>query len=48
MTGLTAATFGLAGRGVLQEGFAADLVLFDDTAIDEAVGFENPVARERD
>ena len=25
MTGLTAKTFGLAGRGVLKEGFAADI-----------------------
>ena len=44
MTGLTATTFGLAGRGVLKEGFAADLVLFDDAAIDEAVTFEKPIA----
>jgi N-acyl-D-amino-acid deacylase len=43
MTGLTATTFGLAGRGVLKEGFAADLVLFDDAAIDETVSFEKPV-----
>jgi N-acyl-D-amino-acid deacylase len=44
MTGLTAATFGLAGRGEVKEGFAADLVLFDDAAVDEAASFEKPVA----
>jgi N-acyl-D-amino-acid deacylase len=47
MTGLTAATFGLAGRGVLKEGFAADLVLFDAAVIDEGVTFERPVAPAR-
>ncbi|WP_416897550.1 MAG: N-acyl-D-amino-acid deacylase family protein [Minwuia sp.] len=37
MTSLTAETFGLKGRGRLEEGFAADLVLFDpDTIIDSA------------
>jgi len=44
MTGLTAAMFGLAGRGMLKEGFAADLVLFDEAAIDETASFEKPVA----
>jgi len=44
MTGLTARTFGLAGRGAVKEGFAADLVLFDDATIDEAASFEKPVA----
>jgi len=44
MTGLTAKTFGLAGRGAVKEGFAADLVLFDDAAIDDAASFEKPVA----
>src|SRR5580765_8032778 len=44
MTGLTAGTFGLGGRGVVKEGFAADLVLFDDAAVDDAASFENPVA----
>ena len=44
MTGLTARTFGLADRGAVKEGFAADLVLFDEAAIDDAASFEKPVA----
>jgi N-acyl-D-amino-acid deacylase len=44
MTGLTAGTFGLAGRGVVKEGFAADLVLFDDEVVGDAASFETPVA----
>jgi N-acyl-D-amino-acid deacylase len=43
MTALTARTFGLADRGAVKEGFAADLVLFDDAAIDDAASFEKPV-----
>jgi len=45
MTGLTAETFGLADRGVVKEGFAADLVLFDEAVVGEAATFENPVAQ---
>jgi N-acyl-D-amino-acid deacylase len=44
MTGLTARTFGLAERGAVKEGFAADLVLFDDASVDDAASFEKPVA----
>jgi N-acyl-D-amino-acid deacylase len=44
MTGLTARTFGLAGRGAVKEGFAADLVLFDEATIGDAATFEKPVA----
>jgi N-acyl-D-amino-acid deacylase len=44
MTGLSARTFGLADRGAVKEGFAADLVLFDDASVDEAASFEKPVA----
>jgi N-acyl-D-amino-acid deacylase len=43
MTGLTAKTFGLAGRGVLKEGFAADVVLFDAGEVDEAATFAKPI-----
>ena len=42
MTGLTAKTFGLAGRGELKEGYAADLVLFDEK-INESATFEKPI-----
>jgi len=43
MTGLTARTFGLAGRGELKEGFAADVVLFGENEIDEAASFARPI-----
>src|SRR5712664_3902198 len=43
MTGLTARTFGLADRGVLKEGFAADMVVFDASEIDEAATFAKPI-----
>jgi len=43
MTGLTAKTFGLAGRGVLKEGFAADVVLFGEKEVDEAATFARPI-----
>src|SRR5258706_13715262 len=45
MTGLTAKTFGLADRGVLKEGFAADIVVFDENEIDEAASFAKPIQR---
>jgi N-acyl-D-amino-acid deacylase len=47
MTGLTAKTFGLADRGVLKEGFAADIVLFDANEVDEAATFARPIAAAR-
>jgi N-acyl-D-amino-acid deacylase len=43
MTGLTAKTFGLAGRGVLKEGFAADIAIFDGDEVDEAASFARPI-----
>ena len=43
MTGLTAATFGLADRGVLREGAFADIALFDAGEIDEAASFATPI-----
>jgi N-acyl-D-amino-acid deacylase len=45
MTGLTANTFGLADRGVLKQGFAADIVVFDENEIDEAASFAKPIQR---
>jgi N-acyl-D-amino-acid deacylase len=42
MTGLTAQTFGLAKRGVLKAGFAADITIFDPQ-VDETATFEKPV-----
>jgi N-acyl-D-amino-acid deacylase len=43
MTGLTARTFGLAGRGELKEGFAADIAIFDGDEVDEAATFARPI-----
>jgi N-acyl-D-amino-acid deacylase len=43
MTGLTAKAFGLAGRGVLKEGCAADLVVFDAGEVDETATFARPI-----
>src|SRR5205814_130331 len=47
MTGLTAKTFGLADRGVLKQGFAADIVVFDENEIDEAASFAKPIQLEK-
>ncbi len=47
MTGLTARTFGLAGRGVLKEGFAADITIFDPGTVDEVATFARPIAPAR-
>jgi N-acyl-D-amino-acid deacylase len=47
MTGLTAKTFGLADRGVLKEGFAADIALFDGGKVDEAATFAKPIQAAR-
>jgi N-acyl-D-amino-acid deacylase len=44
MTGLTAKTFGLADRGVLKEGYAADITLFDAGRVGESATFEKPIA----
>jgi N-acyl-D-amino-acid deacylase len=44
MTGLTARTFGLEGRGVLRSGAFADITLFDAATVDEVATFENPLA----
>ena len=43
MTGLTVKTFGLAGRGVLKEGYAADVTLFDAGTVEAAATFEDSI-----
>ncbi len=42
MTGLTAAKFGLAGRGVLKPGNHADVTLFDAATVIDAADFQHP------
>jgi N-acyl-D-amino-acid deacylase len=42
MTGLPAETFNLGERGLLREGYAADIVIFDDTKISDRATFEQP------
>jgi len=43
MTGLTAQTFGLLGRGILKEGYAADITVFDAGTVDESATFARPI-----
>ena len=43
MTGMPAQRFGLAGRGLVRNGFAADLVLFDPESIIDTATFSNPI-----
>src|SRR5437660_3235680 len=43
MTGLTARNFGLADRGVLKPGMAADITMFDAGEIDERSSFAAPI-----
>jgi N-acyl-D-amino-acid deacylase len=42
MTSLPAQTFNLRDRGLLREGFAADIVIFDDAGINDRATFEQP------
>jgi N-acyl-D-amino-acid deacylase len=42
MTSLPAQTFNLRDRGLLREGFAADLVIFDDATIADRASYEQP------
>ncbi len=47
MTGLTAATFGLAGRGVIREGAYADITIFDAGEVAEGATFAKPIQAAR-
>ena len=42
MTSLPAQTFNLKDRGLIREGFAADIVIFDENTITDKATFENP------
>ena len=43
MTGMPAQRFGLAGRGLIRKGYAADLVLFDPETILDTATFSDPI-----
>ena len=43
MTGMPAARFGLKGRGLVREGFAADLVMFDPEKVRDVATYDDPV-----
>jgi N-acyl-D-amino-acid deacylase len=42
MSSLPAQTFNLRDRGLLREGFAADIVIFDDARVADKATFEQP------
>lgn len=42
MTSLPAQTFNLRGRGQIREGFAADIVIFDEKTVGDKATYETP------
>jgi len=42
MTSLPAQTFGLRDRGLIREGFAADIVIFDETKVGDKATYDQP------
>jgi len=42
MTGMPAQRFGIVGRGLIREGYSADLVLFDPEKIIDTATFTDP------
>jgi N-acyl-D-amino-acid deacylase len=44
MTSLPAQKFGLSDRGLLREGFAADIVIFDENQVEDLSTFQQPHA----
>ena len=42
MTSLPANTFGMRDRGQIREGFAADIVIFDEKTVSDKATFEQP------
>ena len=47
MTGLTARTFGLEGRGLIKKGMSADITLFDAQTVGDTATFESPIRAAR-
>jgi len=43
MTGLTARTFGLEDRGLIKQGMAADITLFNPETVGDSATFESPI-----